>query len=68
MDRIIISHTKMNVMSDDASNEGEKILEFLFEPDNAAILVELKDGPKLLSILTKKLLFQRKNSKKNFHF
>jgi len=55
MDRIIISHTKMNVMSSDASNESEKILEFLFEPDNAEILVELKDGPKPLSVLTKKI-------------
>jgi len=42
-------------MSDGASNESEKILEFLFEPDNAAILVELKDSPKPLSILTKKI-------------
>ena len=55
MDRIIISHTKMNVMPDDTSNESEKILELLFEPDNAEILVELKDGPKPLSILTKKI-------------
>ena len=56
MDRIIISHTRMNVMPDGASNESEKILEFLFESDNAAILVELKDSPKPLSILTKKIL------------
>ena len=55
MDRIIISHTKMNVMPNDASNESEKIFEFLFEPDNAEILVELKDGPKPLSVLTKKI-------------
>ena len=55
MDRIIISHTKTNVMPDDTSNESEKILEFLFEPDNAEILVELKDGPKPLSVLTKKI-------------
>ena len=33
MDRIIISHTKMNVMPDDTSNESEKILELLFEPE-----------------------------------
>ena len=55
MDRIIISHTKMNIMPDDTSNESEKILELLFEPDNAEILVELKDGPKPLSVLTKKI-------------
>ena len=55
-------------MPDDTSNESEKILELLFEPDNAEILVELKDGPKPLSVLTKKLLFQWKNSMKNFHF
>ena len=42
-------------MSDDASNESEKILELLFEPDNAEILVELKDGPKPLSALVKKI-------------
>ena len=42
-------------MPNDASNESEKILESLFEPDNAEILVELKDGPKLLSVLTKKI-------------
>ena len=45
----------MKNMSSNASNESEKILESLFEPDNAEILVELKDGPKLLSVLTKKI-------------
>ena len=35
-------------MPDDTSNESEKILELLFEPDNAEILVELKDGPKTI--------------------
>ena len=43
-------------MSDDTSNENEKILESLFEPDNAEILLELKSGPKSLFqrwILTK---------------
>ena len=50
MDRIIILCYKTNVMSNDASNESEKILELLFEPDNAEILVELKDGPKPLSV------------------
>ena len=41
-------------MSDDTSNESEKILESLFDPENAEILVELKDGPKSLSILIEK--------------
>ena len=42
-------------MSDNTSNEGEKILESLFEPDNAEILLELKSGPKSLSALTEKI-------------
>jgi len=42
-------------MSDDTSNESEKILESLFEPDNAEILLELKSGPKSLSTLTEKI-------------
>ena len=42
-------------MSSDTSNESEKILESLFEPDNAEILLELKNGPKPLSVLTKKI-------------
>ena len=42
-------------MSNDDSNESEKILESLFEPDNAEILLELKNGPKPLSILTEKI-------------
>ena len=42
-------------MSNDASNESEKIFESLFEPDNAEILIELKDGSKPLSVLTKKI-------------
>ena len=46
----------MDVMSNDASNESEKILESLFEPDNAEILLELKNGPKSLSILTEKII------------
>ena len=45
----------MKSMSNDASNESEKILESLFEPDNAEILIELKDGSKPLSVLTKKI-------------
>jgi|TARA_B100001750_G_C15380235_1_gene532055 DNA-binding HxlR family transcriptional regulator len=42
-------------MSGDASNENEKILESLFESDNAEILIELKDGQKSLSTLAKKI-------------
>ena len=45
----------MKIMSNDASIESEKILEYLFEPENAEILTELKDGSKLLSALTKKI-------------
>nr|AIF18102.1 hypothetical protein [uncultured marine thaumarchaeote KM3_81_E07] len=59
MDRIIILYTKTNIMSDDAINESEKILESLFDPGNAEILVELKDGPKLLSFLTKKIAISK---------
>ena len=46
-------------MSNDASNESEKILELLFEPDNAEILVELKDGSKPLSVITKKIAISK---------
>ena len=42
-------------MSKDTSNESERILESLFEPDNAEILLELKNGPKPLSILIEKI-------------
>ena len=42
-------------MSDDTSSESEKILEFLFEPDNAEILLELKNGPKSLFDITEKI-------------
>ena len=45
----------MKIMSNDTSNESEKILESLFEPDNAEILTELRDGSKPLSVLTKKI-------------
>ena len=45
----------MKSMSNDASNESQKILESLFEPDNAEILTELKDGSKPLSVLTEKI-------------
>ena len=68
MDRIIISHTKMNVMPDDTSNESEKILELLFEPDNAEILVELKDGPKPLSVLTKKIAISKEELDEKLSF
>ena len=68
MDRIIISHTKTNVMPDDTSNESEKILELLFEPDNAEILVELKDGPKPLSVLTKKIAISKEELDEKLSF
>jgi len=68
MDRIIISYTKMNVMPDDTSNDSEKILELLFEPDNAEILVELKDGPKSLSILTKKMAISKEELDEKLSF
>ena len=55
MDRIIILYFKTNIMPSDTSDESEKILESLFEPDNAEILLELKNGPKPLSILTEKI-------------
>ena len=61
MDRIIISYSKMSIMSNNTSNESEKILESLFDPDNAEILLELKDGPKSLSFLTKKIIITKKN-------
>ena len=61
MDRIIISYSKMNIMSNNTSNESEKILESLFDPDNAEILLELKNGPKSLSFLTKKIIVSRKD-------
>jgi len=56
----------MKNMPNDTSNESEKILESLFEPDNAEILVELKDGPKPHQFLRKKLLFRKKNLMKNY--
>ena len=49
----------MKDMPNDASNESEKILESLFEPVNAEILVELNDGPKSLSVLTKKIAISK---------
>ena len=48
-------------MSDNISNENEKILESLFEPDNAEILLELKNGPKSLSALTEKITISETN-------
>jgi|TARA_B100001750_G_scaffold3035_1_gene2490 DNA-binding transcriptional ArsR family regulator len=68
MDRIIISYTRMNVMPNDTSNESEKILEFLFEPDNAEILVELKDSPKSLSVLTKKIAISKEELDQKLSF
>ena len=61
MDRIIISYSKMSIMPNNTSNESEKILESLFDPDNAEILLELKNGPKPLSFLTKKIIISNKN-------
>ena len=61
MDRIIISYSKMSIMSNNTSDESEKILEALFDPDNAEILLELKDSPKSLSFLTKKIIITKKN-------
>ena len=61
MDRIIISYSKMSIMPNNTSNESEKILESLFDPDNAEILLELKNGPKPLSFLTKKIIITKKN-------
>ena len=58
----------MNVMPDDTSNDSEKILELLFEPDNAEILVELKDGPKPLSILTKKMAISKEELDEKLSF
>ena len=42
-------------MSNDTPNENEKVLESLFEPDNAEIFLELKNGPKPLSVLMEKI-------------
>ena len=61
MDRIIISYSKMSIMPNNTPNESEKILESLFDPDNAEILLELKNGPKPLSFLTKKIIISKKN-------
>ena len=61
MDRIIISYSKMSIMPNNTSDESEKILESLFDPDNAEILLELKNGPKPLSFLTKKIIIHKKN-------
>jgi len=50
----------MNIMPNSTSNESEKILESLFDSDNAEILLELKDGPKPLSFLTQKIVISNK--------
>ena len=68
MDRIIISHARMNIMSGDASNDNEKIFELLFEPHNAEILVELKDGPKPLSVLTNKIAISKEELDEKLSF
>ena len=68
MDRIIILYSKTNTMSNSTSNESEKILELLFEPDNAEILVELKDGPKPLSVLTKKITISKEELDEKLSF
>jgi len=58
----------MNIMPDDISNESEEILELLFEPNNAEILVELKDGPKPLSVLTKKITISKEELDEKLSF
>ncbi len=68
MDTIIILYIKMRNMSNNASNESEKILESLFEPTNAEILVELKDGPKPLSVLTKKITISKEELDEKLSF
>ena len=55
-------------MPNDTSNESEKVLELLFEPDNAEILVELKDGPKPLSVLTKKITISKEELDEKLSF
>ena len=55
-------------MSDDASNESEKILESLFEPDNAEILLELKNGPKPLSVLMEKIAISEEDLDKKLFY
>ena len=55
-------------MSDDASNESEKILESLFEPDNAEILLELKNGPKPLSVLIEKITISEEDLDKKLFY
>ena len=55
-------------MSNNTSNESEKILESLFEPDNAEILLELKDSPKTLSVLTKKITISEEELDKKLSY
>ena len=55
-------------MSNDTSNEGEKILESLFEPDNAEILLELKNGPKPLSVLIEKITISEEDLDKKLFY
>ena len=42
-------------MSNDTSDDNGNIIESLFEPGNAEILTQLRDGPKSLSDLVKNL-------------
>ena len=55
-------------MSNDDSNESEKILESLFEPDNAEILLELKNGPKPLSVLIEKIAISEDDLDENLSY
>ena len=48
--------------------KARKFLNFLFEPDNAEILVELKDGPKPLSVLTKKITISKEELDEKLSF
>ena len=59
MDRIIICTLRRISCQMMLQMKAKKILESLFEPDNAEILVELKDGPKLLSFLTKRIAISK---------
>ena len=55
-------------MSDDTSNESEKIFEALFDPENAEILLELKDSPKSLSNLIEKIAISKEGLDEKLSF
>ena len=55
-------------MPNDTSNESEKILESLFEPVNAEILLELKNGPKPLSVLIEKIAISEDDLDENLSY